>query len=207
VTPIPADSPDPFQNRLLYVIVGCGLPPWIFGRQREGVVASLDGMERRERGEYGQELGELSRCAKRVSATLHEQHRALYRREVCISTDARLPRRVQWVPEQHDCIDRQTCIGGGNLRSNPSTHRLSANSKKRPGALEFIPHAGDHRTIAGFEGGGAIRTSALLFCVQEVESDDVEAGSTEGFREGDHEGASLTGAGAVGENQRGFRPP
>jgi hypothetical protein len=96
---IPTDSLNPFHDQLLNVTEGCSLPPWILGRQFEGVVSSLDGMERCGRVERRQQIRELRRRAKRVSTALHEQDRASYRREVSISTDGRFPRRVQRITE------------------------------------------------------------------------------------------------------------
>ena len=60
----------------------------------------------------------------------------------------------------------------------------------------------DDLAIAGLENGPSIGEFSLLFGVGEVEGDGVDAERGQRVGETDHEGAVLTGAGAVREDER-----
>jgi hypothetical protein len=194
-------GPDPVDDRPLRPIVQRRLPRPISGH-RERVIASFDDVEGGAGGESLQHRCELEWCPERVAAALHEQHRSADGREVGVAPHVRSSGRMQRISEEHQPVDVDFWIGGGDLGRDASAHRLAADDEHLR-ARDLLAGSGDHRAIAALEQRRAIGQSPVLLGVEEVEGDDVEAEQAEGAGPIDNPGALLTRAGPVRENQRG----
>jgi hypothetical protein len=195
------EGPDPFDDGQLGLLVHRRLPLPISGH-RERVIASFDNVEGGGGRESLQHRRELGWRSERVAAALQEQHRSADSREVRIAPHVRLSRRVQRVSEEHQPVHVEAWIAGRDLGRDPSTHRLAADEEQLS-AGDLLPGAGDHRAIAALEQRGAIGQSPVLFGIEEIEGDDVEAEQAEAVGPVDNPGAPLTRAGSVRENQGG----
>src|SRR6267378_74236 len=111
-------------------------------------------------------------------------------------------RWVQWISKENETADRKTAIGCCNLRRDPAAHRLSAGEEKPACAVHLVANRVDDHPVALFEDRTAVGEPPSLFRVEKIEGDDVEAELGKRVREIDHEGAALTRARAVSQNQR-----
>src|SRR5881396_3119176 len=120
-----------------------------------------------------------------------------------VTAQFRPPWWVQWISKEDETADWKTAIGCCNLRRDTAAHRLSADEEKTARAVHIVAHRVDDRAVALFEDRTPVGEPPSLFRVEKIERDDVEAELGERVREIDDEGAALTRAGAVTQNQRG----
>ena len=103
----------------------------------------------------------------------------------------RSPGRMERIPEQHECINGKARIRCHDVGRYTPSHGLAADNEEVSGGIELTSHRVYHRAITRFKQRPAIRQPPSLLAVQEVEGDDIEAGSTEGAREVDDERTAL----------------
>ncbi len=170
-------------------------------RDLERVIAALDDVQRRGLVERRQNWLQLRGRPECIAASLHEQHRATYRRQVRIAAILVAAGRVQRIAEEHDPASGSGPAVGRDVRGNPAAHRLAADEH---GAAALGLHGLDHRGVARLERRPPIGNAPALLGIEEIERDHVDAKLREGGGERGHEAAVLSGARAVREDQRGI---
>src|SRR5262249_45209038 len=130
--PVSHNRLDPLDDRPLHVVVHLVLGGSSSARDLEGMIAAFDDVHRGPRCKAGHHSVELGRRPERVSTALNNQHGTTAVAKVCIAAFGGPTRRVQRITEQYEAIYWKCGVDCGNVRRDPSTHRLAADEQRFP---------------------------------------------------------------------------